>query len=66
MQSKLVKERKNHAAIMDNVEERWKKKLMKNSLKLEKRNDDDKSKLMFKIDKKDQTIQSTKQDKNKR
>ena len=51
---------------MDNVEERWKEKLMENSLKLEKRNDDDKSKLMFKIDKKDQTIQSTKEDKNKR
>ena len=66
MQSKLVKERKSHAAIMDNVEERWKEKLMENSLKLEKRNDDDKSKLMFKIDKKDQTIQSTKEDKNKR
>ena len=51
---------------MDKVEERWKEKLMENSLKLEKRNDDDKSKLMFKIDKKDQTIQSTKEDKNKR
>ena len=56
MQSKLVKERKSHAAIMDNVEERWKEKLMENSLKLEKRNDDEISKLMFKIDKKDQTI----------
>ena len=66
MQSKLVKERKSHATIMDNVEERWKEKLMENSLKLEKRNDDDKSKLMFKLDKKDQTIQSTKEDKNKR
>ena len=56
MQSKLAKERNSHAAIMDNVEERWKEKLMENSLKLEKRNDDEISKLMFKIDKKDQTI----------
>ena len=67
MQSKLDKERNSHAAIMDNVEERWKEKLMENSLKLpEKRNDDEIFKLMFKIDKKDQTIQSNKEDKNKR
>ena len=66
MQSKLAKERNSHAAIMDNVEERWKDKLRENSLKLEKRNDEEMSKLMFKIDKKDQKIQSNKEDKNKR
>ena len=66
IQSKLAKERNSHAAIMDNVEERWKEKLMENNLKLEKRNEDEMSKLMFKIDKKDQTIQSNKEEKNKR
>ena len=66
MQSKLAKERNVHAAIMDNVEERWKDKLRENSLKLEKRNDEEMLKLMFKIDKKDQKIQSNKEDKNKR
>ena len=63
---KLAKERNSHAAMMDNVEERWKDKLRENSLKLEKRNDEEMSKLMFKIDKKDQKIQSNKEDKNKR
>ena len=51
---------------MDEVEERWKHKLRENKLKLDKRKDDEMSKFMIKMDKKDKRIASITEEKNKR
>ena len=51
---------------MDDVEEHWEHKLLENKLKLDKRNDNEMSKLMIKMDKKDKRIEPITEEKNKR